>query len=188
MLALGVAPVLLVSEYYHVLPQRLVIHWDTFGRLTVIATRAASVLTVAYVAAATALVAVVVGAWQHTTLVTLDLRRAFLGLNLAQLVAINLTCLMLVTDALGLALTLKPMIPPAMAVLLFAGAVLCWRLADHAGSGLLRLAALALGVASLALVGSSALVANAFVGYYASAFAVLAMIALALPASYAASA
>ena len=72
-----------------------------------------------------------------------------LGLNLAQIVAINLTCTMVVTEALGLQLTIKPAIAPAMAVLLFAAAVLFRRMDQPRGRGLLRVAWIVCGVAAV---------------------------------------
>jgi hypothetical protein len=88
----------------------------------------------------------------------------------------------LVTQALGLKLAIKPMIPPAMAVLLFSAGVLLWRAEGVKGVSLTRL----LGVV-LATGGAGLLVLNGFaspqvVGYYATAFALLAMAAAAIPA------
>ena len=73
------------------------------------------------------------------------------------------------------------MIPAAMAVLLFAAGVLCWRMgkAGSAHAGLVAggaLVAIALGGLMF-----SALATNQIVGYYFSAFALLTMMALALP-------
>ena len=181
MLALGLLPTALVTRYYDILPNRLVIQWDTLGNTTIIGTRSSTALMIANVAAVVALVGIAVAVWQQRTLVMLGVRRAFLALNLAQIVAINLTCAMIVSDALGLRLTIKPTIPPAMAVLLFAAAVLCWRVDPVSGKSPTRGFAVALGAAGLLLLGFSAIVVNAAVGYYASAFALLAMVALALP-------
>jgi hypothetical protein len=136
---------------------------------------------IANVAAVIALTAIAVAIWQHRALVALGARRAFLGLNIAQIVAINLTCAMIVSDALGLQLTIKPTIPPAMAVLLFAGAVLFWRVDQARGTAFSRGMTVALAVAAVGVLSFSAIALNAAVGYYASAFAVLAMIAVALP-------
>jgi uncharacterized membrane protein len=180
LIALGVAPLALVTRYYGVLPNRLVVQWDTFGNTTVIGTRPASVLMIANIAAVVALVAIAVAIWQNRALVSIGARRAFLALNFAQIVAIGLTCAMIVSDAMGLQLAIRPAIPPVMAVLLFAGAVLCYR-ASPPGTGLGRIGAYALGVAAFGLLALSAIAANAVVGYYASAFALLAMAALALP-------
>lgn len=187
MIALGLAPTALVSQYFGILPQRLVIQWDTFGNITVIGTKPRTVLMIANVAAVVALTATVVSIWQHRTLLQLGMRRAFLGLNLAQIVAINLVCVMLVSDALGMRLTVKPMIPPAMAVLLFAAGILFWRLHQSAADAIVRAAAVALIGAAVVLLGFSAVAANAVVGYFASALALLAMAALALPPSRASS-
>jgi hypothetical protein len=107
--------------------------------------------------------------------------RPFVILNLAQIVAINLTCLMLVTDALGQKLTIKPMIPPAMACLLFAAGVLLWRVEGRNGIGAVKLAGAALAGSAMAVLGLNAYLANEVVGHYASAFALLTMIAAALP-------
>jgi hypothetical protein len=177
LLVLGAAPTPVVLQYYNVLSNRTVIQWDMFGNTTIIGTRPATVLTIAYVAAAIAVTAVLVAVLQHRALVELGLRRAYLMLNFAQIVAIDLTCAMIVTDALGLRLTLKPTIPPAMAVLLMAGAVLCWRL----GQGAVRVAAALLAIAAFGILALGAIAANAVVGYYASALALLAMAAVALP-------
>lgn len=177
LLALGLAPVPVVLTYYNVLSNRTVIQWDMFGNTTIIGTRPSTVLTIAYVGAAIAVTAVLVAISQHRALVELGLRRAYLMLNFAQVVAIDLTCLMIVTDALGMRLTLKPTIPPAMAVLLMAGAVLCWRL----GQGAVRVLAWLLGIAAFGILALGAIAANAVVGYYAAAFALLAMAAVALP-------
>lgn len=181
MLALGLFPTALVSHYYDVLPNRLIIRWDMFGNTTIIGTRASTVLMIANVAAVIALSATAIAVWQHRSLVALGMRRAYLGLNLAQIVAINLTCAMIVTEALGFSLKIKPMVPPAMAVLLFAAAVLCRRIDQGRASRAARIAAIALGALSLALLAFSAIAANEVVGYYASAVAALAMVALALP-------
>ena len=180
-IALGLVPTALVSQYYGILPQRLVIQWDTFGNITVIGTRPRTVLMIANVAAVVALTATAVSIWQHRTLLQLGMRRAFLGLNLAQIVAINLVCAMLVSDALGMRLTIKPMIPPAMAVLLFAAGVLFWRLHQSRADAVARAAAVALIGAAFVLLAFSAVAVNAVVGYFASAIALLAMAALALP-------
>src|SRR6185295_2981686 len=104
MLVFGFLPTALVTRYYHVLPRRLVIQWDMFGNTTIIATRASTVLMIANVAAVIALAAIAVAMWQHRSLIALGMRRAFLALNLAQITVINLTCAMLVSDALGLQL------------------------------------------------------------------------------------
>jgi hypothetical protein len=100
--------------------------------------------------------------------------------NMAQVAVINLTCAMLVTDALGLGLRLKPSIVPAMALLLFGCGVLVWRI-DQGRSAAMRAVAIGLLAAGPALLIFSAIAANAVVGYYASAFALLAMTALVLP-------
>lgn len=177
MAVLGAVPTVLVMHYYGVLPQRLVLQWDTFGNITVIGTRPATVLTVAHVAGLVALTGIVVAVFQNRTLVELGLRRAFLALNLAQIVAINLVCAMLVNDALGLRLKIKAMIPPAMAVLLFAAGVLFWRMQG----GLARAVGGVLMAGGLLMLVSSAIAADAAVGYFTSALAVLAMTAIALP-------
>lgn len=180
LVVLGAAPLALVTRYYGVLPNRLVVQWDTFGNTTVIGTRPASVLMIANIAAVVALVAIAVSIWQNRALVAIGARRAFLALNIAQIVVIGLTCAMIVSDALGLHLAIRPAIAPVMAVLLFAGAVLCYR-ASAQGDGLGRIAAYALAIGAIGLLGFAAIAANAVVGYYASAFALLAMAALALP-------
>lgn len=181
MLALGFLPTALVTHYYDVLPNRLIIRWDMFGNTTFIGTRASTLLMIANAAAVIALSATAIAAWQHRTLVELGMRRAYLGLNLAQIVAINLTCAMVVTEALGMRLTIKPMVPPAMALLLFAASVLCWRIDQGGDSRLARIAAIVLGAASVGLLAFSAIAANEVVGYYASAVAALGMAALLLP-------
>jgi hypothetical protein len=180
-IALGLVPTALVSQYYGILPQRLVIQWDTFGNITVIGTRPRTVLMIANIAAVVALTAVAVSVWQHRALFQLGMRRAYLGLNLAQIVAINLVCAMLVSDALGMRLTIKPMVPPAMAVLLFAAGILCWRIFQRDANVLARAAAVVLIGAAVVLLVFSAAAVNAVVGYFASALALLAMAALALP-------
>lgn len=177
MAVLGAVPTALVTQYYGVLPQRLVIQWDTFGNITVIGTRPGTVLMVATVAGLVALTGIVVTLFQNRTLVELGLRRAFLALNLAQIVAINLVCAMLVNDALGLRLKVKPMVAPAMAVLLFAGGILFWRMQK----GLARVAGGVFMAGGLLLLVGSAIAADAAVGYFTSALALLAMTAIALP-------
>jgi hypothetical protein len=179
-IVLGLVPTALVTQYYGILPQRLVIQWDTFGNITVIGTKPRTVLMIANIAAVAALTAIAVSVWQQRPLVQLGMRRAFLGLNLAQIVAINLVCAMIVTDALGLRLKIKPMIPPAMAVLLFAAGVLCWRMYQSGAGTLARTAAIVLVGASLVLLAFSAVAVNAVVGYFASAIALLLMAAVAL--------
>jgi hypothetical protein len=181
MIILGLVPTLLVTQYYGILPQRLVYQWDTFGNITVIGTRPRTVLMMANVAAVVALTAAAVSIWQHRALFQMGMRRAFIGLNLAQIVAINLVCAMIVSDALGLQLRIKPAIPPAMAVLLFAAGMLCWRMNQAVRSTLARGAALALTGGALVLLAFSAVSMNAVVGYFAAAVALLAMAALALP-------
>ena len=180
-LAFGLLPIALVTYYYDVLPHRFVIQWDAFGNTTVIGTRARTVLMVANMAGVIALLGIALAIWQNRTLVTLGMRRAFLGLNLAQIVAINLTCAMIVNDALGLKLSLKPTIPPAMAVVLFAAGVLCRRIDQNQRNAYARGAAIVLAISGILLLAYSALAINAVVGYYASAFGLLAMLALALP-------
>lgn len=180
MIALGFAPVALVLQFYGVLPNRTVIRWDVFGNTTVIGTRPATVLTIAVVGAAIAVVAVLIGALQHRALAALALRRPYLALNLAQLTAIALTCSMVVNEALGFQIKFKPMIPPAMSVLVFAAGVLCWRL-EGRRAGLARWLAVALIIVAAGLLAFSAIAMNAVVGYYASGLAALAMAAIALP-------
>ena len=181
MIVLGLMPTALVARFYGILPHRLVVQWDTFGNVTVIGTRPATVLTIANVAAVVALGAIAVSIWQHRALLQLGMQRAFLALNLAQIVAINLVCAMIVTDALGLHLKIKPMVPAAMAVLLFAAGTLCWRIDQSQRSALARVGAFVLMGAALLLLGFSAVAANAVVGFFASAVAGLAMVALAIP-------
>ena len=181
LLALGVLPTVFVTQYYGVLPNRLVVQWDMFGNLTVIGTRSRTVLTIANVAALIAFTSTAVAIWQNRALAEFGLRWPYLAASLAQVLAINLTCAMIVTDALGYGLTLKPAIPPAMAVLLFACGLLVWRI-DRGGSQLARGLGAALAAAGPLLLAFSAIAANAVVGYYASGFALLAMAALALPA------
>jgi hypothetical protein len=178
---LGLVPTALVTQYYGILPQRLVIQWDTFGNITVIGTKPRTVLMIANVAAVAALTAVAVSVWQQRTLFQLGMRRAFLSLNLAQIVAINLVCAMIVTDALGLGLKIKPMVPPAMAVLVFAAGILCWRMYQSGAGALARTSGMVLMGASLVLLAFSAVAVNAVVGYFASAVALLVMAAIALP-------
>jgi hypothetical protein len=180
MTVLGFAPVALVLQFYGTLPNRTVIRWDVFGNTTIIGTRPFTVLTVACIGAAIAIAAVLIGSLQNRTLITLRLRRAFLALNLAQLAAIALTCAMIVSEALGFQFKIKPMIPPAMSVLLFAAGVLCLRL-DAERPGVVRWLGLGLIAGAVGLLAFSAIAMNAAVGYYASGFAVLAMIAIALP-------
>jgi hypothetical protein len=180
MLVLGFAPVALVLQHYNVLSNRTTIRWDVFGNTTIIGTRPTTVLTIAAAGAAIAVVAVLIAVWQRVALSALGLRRAYLALNLAQLVAIALTCCMIVSDALGLQIKIKPMIPPAMAVLLFAGGLLCWRV-EAKVQGPLRWLGGALMAGGLGFLAFSAIAMNAPVGYYASAFALLAMTAIALP-------
>ncbi len=180
MIVLGFAPVALVLQFYRVLPNRTVIQWDLFGNTTIIGTRPMTVLTIAVAGAAIALLALLIGLWQNKTMSAMGLRRAYLGLNLAQIGAIALTCCMIVSDALGLQLKIKPTIPPVMAVLVFAAGVLLWRL-DAQKPGALRWLALVLLAGAFGLLAFSAIAMKAVVGYYASAFAVLAMVAVALP-------
>jgi hypothetical protein len=180
MIVLGFAPVALVLQFYRVLRNRTVIQWDLFGNTTIIGTRPMTVLTIAGVGAAIAVLAVLIGAWQNKAMSAMGLRRAYLALNLAQIGAIALTCCMIVSDALGLQLKIKPTIPPVMAVLVFAAGVLLWRL-DAQKTGALRWLALVLLAGGVGLLAFSAIAMKAVVGYYASAFAVLAMVAVALP-------
>jgi hypothetical protein len=182
MVILGLAPTVLVTQYYDIIPNRTVIQWDVLGRMTVIGTRASSVLLVANFAALAGLAGAFLALWRHQALAAANSLRPFLILNLSQIVAINLTCIMLVTQALGLKLAIKPMIPPAMAVLLFAAGVLLWR-----AEGVQRFSLMRLAGVLFALAGCGLLVLNGFaspqvVGYYATAFALLAMAAAALPA------
>ena len=182
LVTLGVLPTVFVTHYFGVLPQRLVVQWDMFGNLTVIGTRSRTVLMIANVAALIAFMSIAVAIFQHRSLVAFGLLRPYLAASLAQVVAVNLTCAMIVTDALGYGLTLKPAIPPAMGVLLFACGLLVWRI-DQGGSPIARASGGALIAAGPLLLIFSAIAANAVVGYYASGFALLAMVALALPTS-----
>ena len=181
MIVLGFVPLALVTHYYGVLPNRMVIQWDVLGRLTVIGTRAGPVLFVANVAAFAGLAASVLVFWQHKALSETGTLRSYLALNFAQIVAINLTCFMLVSDALGMGLTIKPTIPPAMAVLLFAAGVLCWKIDAGARMGVVRGVAGLMALSGLIVLALNAFVANEVVGHYASAFALLVMVALVLP-------
>jgi len=182
MIILGLAPTALVSHFYGSLPNRLVIQWDVLGHMTIIGTRASTVLLVANFAAVAGLLGTVVALWQHKSFVAIDGLRAFLILNMAQIVAINLTCIMLVTQSLGYNLTIKPMIAPAMAVLLFASGVLFWRAEGVATFSLTRLIGVVLMLGAVMLLGLNAFASPHVVGYYASAFALLMMAAAAIPA------
>ncbi len=181
MIVLGFVPLALVTHYYGVLPNRMVIQWDVLGRLTVIGTRASTVLFVANVAAVAGLAGSVLAFWQHKALSETGTLRSYLALNFAQIVAINLTCIMLVSDALGMGLTIKPMIPPVMAVLLFAAGVLFWKIDAGARTGVVRFVAGLIALSGLIVLALNAFVANQVVGHYASAFALLVMVALVLP-------
>jgi hypothetical protein len=181
MIVLGLIPTALVTHFYEHLPNRMVIQWDLLGRMTVVGTRASTVLLVANFAAVAGLAGTAIAAWQHRAFVALDGLRAFLMLNMAQIVAINLTCAMLVTEALGYHLVIRPMIPPAMALLLFSSGVLCWRAEPGEGMSAVRVFGMFLAGAGVALLTMNALVSNVVVGYYASALAALMMVAVALP-------
>lgn len=182
MIVLGLLPTALVSYYYADLPNRLVIQWDVLGRMTIIGTRASTVLMVANFAAVAGLLGTLLALWQHKAFVAVDGLRPFIILNMSQIVAINLTCLMLVTQSLGFTLTIKPMIAPAMSVLLFAAGVLCWRAEGLASFTVTRLLGAALMGCALALLGLNVFASPHVVGYYASAFALLMMAAAAIPA------
>jgi len=181
MTVLGFTPIALVMRFYDVLPNRLVARWDAFGNVTVIGTRPGTILMVADIAALIALTAIAISIWQQKTLVTLDMRRAYLALNLSQLAVINLVSAMIVSDALGFGLTLKPTVPPAMAVLIFSAGLLCRRMDQARPSAWARAASVALLAAGPLFLAFSAVAANAIVGYYASAVAAVAMAAVALP-------
>jgi hypothetical protein len=181
MIVLGLVPTALVTYYYGDLPNRMVIQWDTLGRMTVIGTRASTVLMVANFAAVAGIAGSVLAFALHRSFVAIDGLRAFVMLNMAQIVAINLTCVMIVTESIGYNLTIKPMIPPAMSLLLFSGGVLLWRVEQGKVMGVGRFCGAALMIAGVGLLMISALLAHQIVGYYASAFAVLMMIAAALP-------
>lgn len=182
MIVLGLAPTALVSHYYAVLPNRMVIQWDVLGHMTIIGTRASTVLLVANFAAVAGLLGTAVAFWQHKAFVAIDGLRAFLILNMAQIVAINLTCIMLVTQSLGYNLTIKPMIAPTMAVLLFASGVLFRRAEGLATLSLTRILGVILMLGAMVLLGLNAFASPHVVGYYASAFALLMMVAAAIPA------
>jgi hypothetical protein len=155
--------------------------WDAFGNITVIGTRSATVLTIANTAAAIALMCLAISIWQQRALVEMGMRRAFLALNLAQIVAINLTCTMIVSDALGLQLAIKPMVPPALAVVLFSAGIMFRRVDQSRASLPARGAAIVFVLAGLLLLGSSAVANGTAVAYYVSALGLLAMTAVALP-------
>ncbi|MBU6155598.1 MAG: hypothetical protein KJS87_01590 [Alphaproteobacteria bacterium] len=182
MVILGLAPTVLVTQYYDIIPNRTVIQWDVLGRMTVIGTRASSVLLVANFAALAGLAGAFLALWRHQALAAAQSLRPFLILNLSQIVAINLTCIMLVTQALGLKLAIKPMILPAMAVLLFAAGVLLWRAEGVQRFSVTRAAGVLLGGAGCGLLVFNGFASPQVVGYYATAFALLAMAAAALPA------
>lgn len=182
MVILGLAPTVLVTQYHDIIPNRTVIQWDVLGRMTVIGTRASSVLLVANFAALAGLAGAFLALWRHQALAAANSLRPFLILNLSQIVAINLTCIMLVTQALGLKLAIKPMIPPAMAVLLFAAGVLLWRAEGVQRFSLTRLVGVVLAAAGFGLLVLNGFASSQVVGYYATAFALLAMAAAALPA------
>ncbi|MEQ1868192.1 MAG: hypothetical protein ABL996_26545, partial [Micropepsaceae bacterium] len=152
MIALGLAPVALVLRTYDVLPNRTIIRWDMFGNTTIIGTRPWTVLMIAVTGAIIAVLSVALAMLLRKSLAELGLRRAYLALNFAQVVVIALTCGMIVSEALGFQLTIKPMIPPAMAVLLVAAAVLCWRLGGPRPS-VIRLVAVLLGLGGIVLLG-----------------------------------
>lgn len=158
--------------------------WDAFGNITVIGTRSATVLTIANTAAAIALICLAISIWQQRALVEMGMRRAFLALNLAQIVAINLTCAMIVSDALGLQLAIKPMVPPALAVVLFSAGMLFRRVDQSRASPPARGTAIVFVLAALFLLVSSAVETGSAVGYYAATFGLLAMTAVALPQNF----
>jgi hypothetical protein len=181
MIVLGFVPVALVTHFYDVLPNRIVARWDAFGNVTIIGTRPTTILMVAEIAAVIALTAIAVSIWQQKALIALGMRRAYLALNLSQLVVINLVSAMIVSDALGFGLKLKPTVPPAMAVLIFAAGLLCRRMDQAHQNASARAASVALLAAGPMLLVFGAVAANAVVGYYASAVALVAMAAVALP-------
>lgn len=181
MIVLGLVPTAIVTHYYGVLPNRMVIQWDLLGRMTVIGTRASTVLMIANIAAVAGFAGSLLAFWQHRALVAVDGLRAFLALNIAQIVAINLTCGMIITEALGMHLTIKPIIPPAMSVVLFAAGTLCQRADPAPGFSLGQGFGWLLMAAGVAMLLFSAIVANEVIGYYASAFGFLTMVALILP-------
>lgn len=181
MIGLGLLPSVLVTYYYDHLPDRMLIHWDMMGRMTIVATRAKTVLLVANFAAVAGLAGTAVAIWQHRAFVALDGLRAFLVLNMAQIVVINLTCVMLVTESLGYHLAVKPMIPSAMALLLFSAGVLCWRIEAGDGFSSIRLFGGALAGAGIVLLALNAALSNLVVGYFAAAFSLLMMIAVLIP-------
>lgn len=183
MVLLGLVPTALVTYYYDHLPNRMVIQWDLLGRMTVIGTRASTVLLVANFAAIAGLAGTLLAFALHRAFQAIDGLRAFVMLNIAQIVAINLTCVMIVTESLGFNLTIKPMIPPAMAVLLFAAGVLLWRLEQGRVMSVVRFFGGALMMVGVVLLILSALLAHQVVGYYASAFGLLMMIAAVLPSN-----
>jgi hypothetical protein len=181
LIALGMLPTALVTQYYAILPHRLVVQWETMSKITVIGTRPATVLMVANIAAAIALIGTAIAVWQHRMLSELGMRRPFFGLNAAQVVAINLLCAMIVSDALGLQLRIKPAIAPAMAVALFAAGMLAWRIHQGNASKTARAAAFVLLAGAVLFLAAAAVSSHSVVGYFASALAVLAMAAVALP-------
>lgn len=131
LLILGFLPPLGVGLFYDDLPNRLVVQWDGLGQLTVIGTRASSVMTIAVASAVIGVIAVLLAALFNNALSSSRMRSLFLGLNAAQIVTIGLTCLALVSEALGYGVAARAAVPPAASVLLFACALMFWRASSN---------------------------------------------------------
>ena len=76
MVILGLAPTVLVTQYQDIIPNRTVIQWDVLGRMTVIGTRASSVLLVANFAALAGLAGAFLALWRHQALAAANSRAA----------------------------------------------------------------------------------------------------------------
>ena len=185
LLILGSLPLIFVAMFYDDLPNRLVVHWGAGGHVTVIGTRAQSVMTIAIGCAGIALLAVFIAAAQNASFKSLGIRRLFLGLNFAQVITIGLTCAMLVGEALGFPIQVRDTVPPSAALLLAVAGLLCLRLSRGATSRGLSFifggAAWIFLAAAVAIIGLTLAFINTPLSWAAIGVAALATMALALP-------
>jgi hypothetical protein len=142
-------------------------------------------MTIAIVCAAIALLAVVIAAIQNESFRASGIRRLFLALNFIQVLTIGLTCVMIVTEAIGFPYRVRDVVPPMAALLLTTAATLCFRIAAGAASGFGRAVFGTFGtlflIAAIAVIAVTILFIGTPLSFAAIALALALALLLAIP-------
>jgi hypothetical protein len=123
---------------------------------------------------------VIIAAIQNESFRASGIRRLFLALNFVQVLTIGLTCVMIVTEAVGFPYRVRDVVPPAAALLMTTAATLCFRIAAGAASSFGRV--VFGSFATLFLIGAIAVIAATilFIGTPLSFAAIAVALVLAL--------